>query len=416
MGEYAAILALSMKSALALVNLSVDGDVNRVEPMLTYPEILADVAGHKLKFVFEGAARLQLLLDAIASAQTRLRLYFYAFGIDSAGTAVVDALIEARNRGVAVTLLVDGFGTAEQPDHLFKALAEAGVTFARFQPRYGRRYLLRNHQKMLIVDEALAVVGGSNIEEAYFADDPESGSWHDLYLQIEGDAVVRLGKYYDALAKWIVAPNAGIRSLVALLAVHSDDTGAMRWLFGGPSRRLNKIARALREGILRANQVDMVQAYFAPNWGFLRKLGRVARTGQFRLITAAKSDNNTTIAAARHCYRRLLKRSAQIYEYQPERLHMKLMVIDDVTYIGSANFDMRSLFLNTEILLRIEDSALAGRMRALIDLHCDHSRLIDRESHRANSNWLKRARWLLGYLIVTALDYRLTRNLNWKVD
>ena len=160
----------------------------------------------------------------------------------------------------------------------------------------------------------------------------------------------------------------------------------------------------------------MVQAYFAPNWGFLRKLGRVARTGQFRLITAAKSDNNTTIAAARHCYRRLLKRSAQIYEYQPERLHMKLIVIDDVTYIGSANFDMRSLYLNTEILLRIEDSALAGRMRALIDLHCTHSRLIDRESHRANSNWFKRARWLLGYLIVTALDYRLTRNLNWKVD
>ncbi len=416
MVDYAAITTLSMKSGLALANQSASDDVDAVETLPTYPEIIAEVGGHKLKFVFEGPERLQLLLDAIARAQTQLRLYFYAFGVDSAGTAVVDALIEARNRGVVVTLLVDGFGTVEQPDHLFKALIEAGVGFARFQPRYGRRYLLRNHQKMLIVDDAFAIVGGSNIEEAYFAADPEQQSWHDLYLQIEGDAVIRLGKYHDALAQWIAAPNGKIRSLVALLSSHSDDEGALRWLYGGPSRRLNKIARALREGIMQATKVDMVQAYFAPNWGFLRKLGGVAARGRFRLITAAKSDNNTTIAAARHCYRRLLRRSAQLYEYQPERLHMKLTIIDDVTYIGSANFDMRSLFLNTEILLRIDDAALADQMRVLIDRHCDHSKYIDRDAHRANSTLLRRARWLLGYLIVTTLDYRLTRNLNWKVD
>jgi cardiolipin synthase A/B len=387
-----------------------------VDTLPIYPEIEAKVAEHDLTFVFGGAARLNLLLDVIAGARATLQLYFYAFGIDAAGRRVADALIEARNRGVAVTLLVDGFGTVEQPAQMFADMVEAGINFARFQPRYGRRYLLRNHQKMLIADRTCAVIGGSNIEDAYFADDPAGNSWHDIYLRIEGEAVTRLAEYHTELAAWIAEPNAGIRSLIILLGKYSDTQGVLRWLLGGPSQRLNSIARALREGIVRGSQIDMVQAYFAPNWGFLRKLGHAARRGRFRLITAARSDNNTTIAAARHCYRRLLRRSAQIYEYQPERLHMKLIVIDDVTYVGSANFDMRSLYLNTEIMLRIEDAGLANQMRQVISAHCPHCAVVTRETHRANSSWLRRARWLLGYLIVTALDYRLTRNLNWKTD
>ena len=95
---------------------------------------------------------------------------------------------------------------------------------------------------------------------------------------------------------------------------------------------------------------------------------------------------------------------------------MKLIVIDDVTYVGSANFDMRSLYLNTEIMLRIDDAGLADQMRGVIDQHCAHCAQVTRETHRADSSWHRRARWLFGYLIVTALDYRLTRNLNWKTD
>jgi cardiolipin synthase A/B len=387
-----------------------------VTALPNYPPIEAEVSGHQLKFVFGGAERFALLLDVIAGARETLQLYFYAFGIDGAGGQIADALIAARDRGVDVALLVDGFGTHEQPDQMFLEMAEAGIKFARFEPRYGRRYLLRNHQKMLIADGTCAVIGGSNIEDAYFADDPEGHSWHDIYLRIEGEAVGRLARYHSALAAWVAAPNSGIRSLVALLGQHSDSEGALRWLFGGPSKRLNAITRMLRVGIAKGAQIDMVQAYFAPNWGFLRKLGKAATRGRFRLITASRSDNNTTIAAARHCYRRLLKRSAQIYEYLPEMLHMKLVVIDDVIYVGSANFDMRSLYLNTEIMLRIDAAGLADQMRGVVDRHCAHSKLVTRETHHADSSWPRRARWLLGYLIVTALDYRLTRNLNWKTD
>ena len=91
-----------------------------------------------------------------------------------------------------------------------------------------------------------------------------------------------------------------------------------------------------------------VAAYFAPSFGVLRGIGRLARRGSLRIVTAAKSDNDTTIAAARHTYARLLKRGARVFEFQPQKLHVKLFVIDAASYVGSANCDMRSLFLNLE--------------------------------------------------------------------
>ncbi len=385
-------------------------------PLPTYAPIQALVDGHTLKFLFGGAERLQAMLDAIGEAKSALRLYFYIFAADATAAVVAEALIDAHNRGVVVSLLVDGFGTPEESDELFVTMRDAGITVARFSPRLGRKYLLRNHQKMLIVDETAAIIGGSNISDDYFADDPHGNSWHDLNVRIEGAAVVRLVRYYDALAAWIASPSPGIHSLVAILNAHTDKQGKLMWLYGGPSQRLNAVTRSLRETISHAAQVDMIQAYFAPNWGFLRRLGAVAARGRFRLITAARSDNNVTIAAARHCYRRLLQNPSEIYEYQAAKLHMKLVIADDFTYVGSANFDMRSLYLNTEIMLRIDDAALAKLLRARVADHCGHSVLIDQASHRAQSSWHRRLRWTIGYFIVAVFDFGIARNLNWKSD
>ena len=157
----------------------------------------------------------------------------------------------------------------------------------------------------------------------------------------------------------------------------------------------------------------MIQAYFAPNWGTLRRLANVEKWGgEMRLITAARSDNTTTISAARHCYRRLLRNRIQIFEYLPQMLHMKLIVADDAVYIGSANFDMRSLYINGEIMIRIEDAGFAKKMRALVTEHVPHCEEITRESHRVRSTWLSRLRWLLAYFVVATVDFSVTRSIS----
>lgn len=379
-----------------------------------YPDIRATVDGHDLHFIFAGSARLEAILDLIDSARQSVRMCFYIFGSDHVAMCVADALVEARNRGVDVMLIVDGFGTGPRPNALFATMVEAGVEFARFVPRFGRRFLLRNHQKMIVVDGHAAMIGGFNIDASYFPDNGVADGWHDLALHIKGPAAQRLEAYFDALMIWMRASKPGLLSLVALLARHSETEGALRLLFGGPSRRLNGITRNLRVAIASAQRIDMIQAYFAPNWGFLRKLGRVARRGEFNLITAAISDNRTTIAAARHCYRRLLVRGTKIYEYLPQKLHMKLIVIDDIVYVGSANFDMRSLYLNTENVLRIEDAALAEKMRGFFQLHIPNCQSIDPIGHRLQSTPFARIRWLFGYILVAVVDYGIASKLNWK--
>ena len=131
-----------------------------------------------------------------------------------------------------------------------------------------------------------------------------------------------------------------------------------------------------------------------------------------RLISASRSDNFATVSAARHCYRRLLRNHVTIYEYQPQMLHVKLIVADNAVYIGSANFDMRSLYINGEIMLRIEDSAFAKRVTGLVDAHVPYCDEISRAEHQAHSTWVARLRWLLAYFVVSTVDFTVTRTIS----
>lgn len=126
---------------------------------------------------------------------------------------------------------------------------------------------------------------------------------------------------------------------------------------------------------------------------------------------AGKTDNGATIPAARVLYRYLLKRKTHIYEFQPRPLHMKLMVIDDVTYIGSANLDVRSMFINLEIMVRIKDAAFAGHMRELIDDLVGQSEEQTRILLKSRDSWWSRFKAGLAYFLVNSVDYTVGRRI-----
>ena len=164
--------------------------------------------------------------------------------------------------------------------------------------------------------------------------------------------------------------------------------------------------------MLRARRLDMIMAYFAPSPSMLRGIYRIATQGRARIVTAAKSDSVATGLAARHSYWRLLQRGAEIYEYQPTKLHTKLIVIDDVVHVGSANFDLRSLYLNLEMMLRVEDARFASAMRRFIDAEIRDSIRVTREAHQAQCSWWNRLIWAAAYFTVATADYSLSRRLN----
>jgi cardiolipin synthase len=369
-----------------------------------------EVDGNRLTLLAEPDQRLSGLLALIDGAAESLRLLYYTFADDSTGERVRDALIAARQRGVTVSLIIDGFGSS--PDDAFvESLRATGIEVCLFLPRFGRRYLLRNHQKLALADGARLIIGGFNIADGYFAPRGDD-SWRDLGLLVEGPAAGRLTGYYDGLLAWTKRPRARMRDLRRSLARWSEPDGRVRWLLGGPTRRLSPWARAVRHDIRSARQIALIAAYFAPSPAMLRRLDKAGLRGNARVITAAKSDNTTTIAAARFTYPGLLRKGVRIFEYQPSKLHTKLFVIDDAVHLGSANFDMRSLFLNMEVMLRIEDAAFAGRMRDYFDAEQADCTEITLKGLGGWRHWLSGPRRALAYFLVSVVDYTVARRLN----
>lgn len=375
-----------------------------------------EVDGNTLSLLTEGPARLDALIALIDGAEHSLKLLYYIYADDEAGARVQAALLAAAGRGVVTKLVIDGFGSdAAVRDKLFDQLERAGIGVCAFHPRWGRRYLLRNHQKMAIADDARAIVGGFNVASDYFDPDPEK-AWRDLGLEVDGPAARQLAGYFDALEAWTRRPRARMRELRRALRWWSDADGHVRWLLGGPIRRLSPWTTSLRADMRAAASLRMIAAYFAPNPAMLRRLDRIGQRGTASIITAAKSDNATTISAARFTYPGLLRKGVRIFEYFPSKLHTKLIVIDDVVYVGSANFDMRSLYLNLEVMLRIENRDFAAFATRYFEGECANSTEQRLAQYRGMRTWTAKARRALAYFVVAVLDFNVTRRLNLGTD
>lgn len=371
----------------------------------------ADVAGHRLEVIVNGELRLQRLLAIINGAIRSVDMIMYIFRHDRAGTQILDAMTAAARRGVRVRAVIDSFGSSDTSDAIFAPLRAAGGTVVFFSRRWRSSYLVRNHQKLLLIDSEYAVTGGFNIADPYLSD-RATHCWFDLGIIVRGPSVDRMIAWFEAIYAYTVEDDGKLLVLRRLIRHWPVDGGAVSWLVGGPTQRLSPWARAVRGDMEGARRLDMAMAYFSPGQGMLRRLGRVSRRGQARFVMAAKSDNAATIGASRLLYGYLLRQRAAIWEYQPCRLHMKLIVIDDVVHVGTANFDMRSLFVNVEVMLRIDDAGFARQMRDFLDGLKDDCDVVTAESHKARAGWLTRLRWTLAWFVVGVADYTVSRRLN----
>lgn len=379
-----------------------------------------EVGEHRLRLVHSSQDRMDALTRLIDGATRSLHLFYYMFEDDVVGQDMLDKLVAACRRGVAVELLIDSFGSNGTPRSFFDPLIGAGGKFGIFSPQFSTGYLVRNHQKMAIADQSRALLGGFNITEDYFDQHAASGggqkqeaSWEDIGVVIEGPEIGALVQWFKRLSDWVDQNNGNILALQKMVRTWDSGDGKFRWLLGGPSNRLSRWASSIKKDLESGSRLDLVAAYFSPGQGLLRRIARLSKKGgDSHLVLAGKTDNGATIGASRLLYGYLLKRRAKIFEYQPKRLHTKMVIVDDAVYIGSANFDIRSLFINVEMMVRIEDRAFAAHARNLVTQMCEVSQLITPELHKSRKSLLNRIRWALSYFFVNTLDYTVTRRFN----
>jgi cardiolipin synthase len=259
------------------------------------------------------------------------------------------------------------------------------------------------------------IIGGANIDETYLSD-CGARCWRDLWLVVEGPEAAMPSQYFDTLFRWSTHRRPKLKYARRRLAEFSEWRGPLQWKFSGPLSMRNSWWRSIGQDIKRGRRLEMIFAYFAPPGAMLRRIGRLGRRGRARIITAEKSDNNATIAAARHSYSRLLRRRVEMYEYQPVKLHTKLAIVDDIVHIGSSNFDYRSLYINMEIMLRIKDAAFASAMRDYFDREIADCRWITPALHKRRSSVWRRFKWAVSHYLVNIMDYSVTRRLNFRFE
>ncbi len=356
---------------------------------------------------------MEQMLASIQKAVKSVRLEMYIVHAGPTADEFRAALLGARQRGLHVRVLVDALGSAYLPDSFWRPLREAGGEFRWFNPLSLWRIFIRDHRKLLVCDEEIGFVGGFNIATEYRGDGINQG-WRDLGLRVRGRLAQELAAAFDDMFDCADFKQKAYARLRKLHKQKTIPTREAELLLSGPSRN-NPLKRALRQDLKRAREVWVISPYFVPPWTLRRLLVRIARQGgSVKLILPAKCDLPVVRMAARSFYRKLLAAGVQIFEYQPQILHAKLFLIDNVAYAGSANLDARSLRINYELMIRLTDRRLVGEGREIFNEMLGHSERIELAKWRSSRTFLERFKGQVARLLVARLDsFMATRQLRW---
>jgi cardiolipin synthase len=350
------------------------------------------------------------MLAAIDAAVQSVCLEVYTFDDSPLGQRFRETLVRACGRGVRVRVLVDAIGSIMLSNHFWDPLRQAGGEARVFNVISLRRVIIRNHRKLLVCDERVAVIGGFNISPAYEGDGVKSG-WCDVGLKIEDPPLARqLAVSFDEMferadfrhkrfGRW---RKSGARKTVKL--------PVEQILFSGPGRGRSPFKQSLRQDLATAKNVRVVMAYFLPPWRLRRALMRVARRGgRVQLILAGKTDVLLARLAAQSLYRRLLAAGVEIYEYQPQILHAKLIIVDGMVYTGSSNLDVRSLQINYELMIRLDDAGMTGKANEIFDGFLVHCRRVTVEDWRRSRTFWSRLKQRWAYFLLNRVDPYVAR-------
>ena len=346
--------------------------------------------GHRFEWLHAGTMAYASMLRLIDAARLSVEFEFYTVKGGIAADSLGAALQRAAKRGVRVRVLLDAFGSDELPAAWLSALQTNGVQVRLFNPGRLLRWSFRDHRKLLVCDDERAVVGGFNVAPEYEGDGIERG-WRDLAVVIDGPVASQLREGFDTLFRAASLHQDAWKRLAYFLRHQSLQRDTVAALVGGPGCPRALLRQSLHAELRTARRVDVIAAYFVPSRRIRRLLQQVARHGSVRVLLAGRSDVAIARLASQWSYPRLLRSGVQLWEFQPQVLHAKALVVDDVVFVGSANLDTRSLQLNFELLVRIPSASLAGELRARIDADCARSHLVPKD-------WVKKRTVLQRFL------------------
>ena len=314
------------------------------------------------------------LVRDIEQAREHVHIGFYIWLDDGNGGKIVDAVAAAARRGVRCRVMVDSLGSRAFTRSLrWRQLREAGALLVATLtiPRLGHlaigRVDLRNHRKIVIIDNRIAYCGSQNCADPAFLIKAKYAPWVDIFLRCEGP-IARQAQYLF-LCTWIAETGEALEGLAAALpAPEAFEGGSVAQMYGaGPTTPGNAMSDSFVGAIYAARkELIITTPYFVPDEAVLRALCSAPRRGVETTIVFPERNNSWLVKnTSRSSYADLLSNGVKVYEYPLGVLHTKSITIDrKIALVGSANMDRRSMQLNFENNMLVADEDVTAAIRA----------------------------------------------------
>ncbi len=326
-------------------------DADAFDRQLAIEQVISEsplYAGNSVRVLQDGKETFPAMFSAMRHARRFLYLEYYTLqDVQSGGRKLSDVLAAKSRAGVRVRVIYDAIGSLGTPPSFFATLRQAGVKLVEYNPIEPLRAPLslneRDHRKILVADDKVAIVGGVNLSRIYESvppltrkpggnrKQPQSAHpvWHDVDLEIRGPVVPALSRLFRQ--HWReqegppLAPDGPVKQV-------PQDVQIVRVIGSSPARLATRYYVSVLTSMRSAqSSIWMTAAYFVPTREELRALRAAARRGvDVRLILPSHSDVGATLAVQRSYYPELLAAGIKVYERSDGIVHSKGMVVDDV--------------------------------------------------------------------------------------
>ena len=343
------------------------------------------LGGNRVALLEESDDAIDVLVSAIDRAQDHVHILFYIWLPDLSGRKVADAVARAARRGVACRVIVDALGSrglvrSEAWREMSEAGAECVTAFPWGLPFVSilfRRLDLRNHRKILVVDNKIAFTGSRNCADMAFAIKPRFAPWIDVLMQVEGPIVRQLQSVF--LGDWMSYTGRDLGDMLPVVPAAGDPGIDLQIVATGPDRRAGSISDCLSAMLHAArDRVVITTPYYVPDAALDAAIRAAARRGvEVVMMLPARNDSLIVGATSEGFYYGLLAAGVKLHLFQGGLLHSKIMTIDGrMAMVGSANLDRRSFELNYEVNMAIFDRGFVGRIDERQRSYAERSREI----------------------------------------
>lgn len=359
----------------------------------------------------DGVDKFDALLKDLESAKHHIHMEYYIVKSDEIGTKIFDILIRKSLEGVKVRFIMDKIGGRTFDKEYLKKVRDSGIELVTYSAHFASIGKLidtsinyRNHRKIVIIDGKIGYLGGNNIGDEYVGKS-KFGYWRDTHARIEGEFVLGLqalffDDFFSVLSinedakKWEYDKKRQTYKREEDLSLYfplSTVTNylPMQLIYNGPGSPYSTVEQLFLKMIGSAKEKIFISSpYFIPSDSLMQALKVAVLSGiDVKIVFPEQYDHPPVGHASMTYIKELLDVGVEFYFYDKTAFyHNKAIVVDtNICTLGTANFDVRSLYYNYEVNAVIYDELTSAKMEGFFYDDIAESRMLTLEEYNQGS-------------------------------